>query len=168
MGHWEVLLNPWALIGGALAAIAYSALLIGLGERIAEGKQAKEKVKVVTQELVIERTLRINVPKIVTKTVTETVTVEKEVERVVEVIPRVISADCVLPPGYGELLVSAAQGNVRPPARIDEATGTYGCREVLTATLSDLKSGWVNSARLEGLQAFVALGVGAQTGQKQP
>lgn len=98
------------------------------------------------------------IPKIVTKVVTQEVTVTKEVERVVTAAETMLGPDCVLPDGYGLLLVAAANG-VDPTAseRVDEFRGEYGCHEVLAATLQDLLAGWRNSARLNGLQEWARL-----------
>jgi hypothetical protein len=90
------------------------------------------------------------------------VTVTKEVERVVEKIPELLAPDCVLPDDYGRLLVSAANGVDPAAGGSDAFAGTYGCREVLAATLKDLSAGWRNSARLGGLQEAARLVIAGQ------
>ncbi len=150
---------PWLLAGGLALALAAGLGGYQLGAQVTDGKwTAKELARaeriVVRQEVLIRE-----VPKIVTKTVERERIVEKEVDRVVTVIPRMLAPDCVLPERYGELLVGAARGIEPDPStgRIDVTAGTYGCREVLEATLRDLKAGAQNSARLAGLQDYVRL-----------
>lgn len=112
-------------------------------------ERATELDHVITQQQVVIR----EVPKIVTKVVTKEVTVEKEVERVVIASQHVLAPDCVLPGDFGMLLVAAANG-IDPAGNVDEITGRYDCRETLAAILSDLRAGWVNTSRLEGLQQY--------------
>lgn len=147
--------NPWIIVGFLVALIAASLGGGRVGAMLERGKwEAKELTRaeklIVRQEVLIRE-----VPKIVVKTVTKEVTVEKEVERVVTVVDKIIAPDCVLPDGFGMLLVAAARGlDPEAPGVADETRGTYGCRETLDATLSDLKAGWRNTARLDGLQEW--------------
>ena len=79
-------------------------------------------------------------------------------ERVILQIEKAVPADCVLPDDYGFLLVAAANGiDPESPGAIDAYSGAYGCRETLAATLKDLRGGWQNSARLDGLQDWARL-----------
>lgn len=98
------------------------------------------------------------VPKIITKTVTKEVKVTEVVERVITQIDKAIPPDCVLPDNYGMLLVSAAHGiDGSTPGGANDFAGTYGCREVIEATLKDLRAGWRNTVRLDGLQSWAKL-----------
>jgi hypothetical protein len=152
-------MNPWTILIAAAAGVAL-AVAIALGGYKAgyaakgfedAGVEATRTAKIITRQQVVIQ----EVPKIVEKVVTQTVTVTKEVERVVTQIAHDIPADCVLPDNYGVLLVAAARGlDPDAPGVADGLAGTYGCREVLAATLRDLKAGWINTARLEGLQAY--------------
>lgn len=151
-------MNPWLIVGALLLAAATGAGGIRIGMQMERtGWQEKEIARadkiIVKQEILIRE-----VPKIVTKTVTKEKVIEKEVERVVTLIEKALPVDCALPDRYGELLVGAARG-LEPDATggIAETAGAYGCAEVLEATLSDLKAGWINSTRLAGLQEYVTL-----------
>lgn len=146
-------MNLYIFLAGIGLAIALVAAGFEAGRKVerldAVQERATELDHVVTQQQVVIK----EVPKIVTKVVTREVTVEKEVQRVVTVSSHMLDPDCVLPGDFGMLLVAAANG-VDPTGDIDEIAGKYGCREVLAAILSDLQSGWINSARLEGLQQY--------------
>lgn len=150
------------MIWGALAGGVVAVLLVLGGVKAGRALEAQEWLArdlAVAQKIVVRREVEIReVPKIVTKVVTKVQVVEKEVERVVVQIEKAIPADCVLPADYGMLLVAAANG-VDPgaPGGANAFSGEYGCRETLAATLSDLKAGWQNSARLAGLQAWASL-----------
>ncbi|MGE0358653.1 MAG: hypothetical protein AB7P08_17255 [Burkholderiales bacterium] len=151
-------MGPWALAAGAVLTVL---LVLGgvKAGRALEREESLSRDLTVAQKLIVRREVEIvELPKIVERVVTRTVTVEKEVERVVVKIEKVIPADCVLPDGYGMLLVAAANG-VDPdtPGGADAFAGAYGCRETLAATLADLKSGWKNTATLAGLQDWAAL-----------
>ena len=150
------------MIWGALAGAVVAVLLVLGGVKAGQAMEAQEWLTrdlTAAQKVIVRREVEIReVPKIVTKVVTKVQVVEKEVERVVVQIEKAIPADCVLPADYGMLLVSAANG-VDPgtPGGVNAFSGEYGCRETLAATLSDLKAGWQNSARLAGLQAWASL-----------
>lgn len=152
-------MNPYALIGGFLAAVLLVFGSLKVGMAITQGKW--DEAELVRAEKIVVRVKRevVEVPKIVERVVVQEKTVEKEVERVVTVIPRLLAPDCVLPDRYGELLVGAARGLEPDPStgRIAETAGTYGCREVLDATLRDLAAGWKNTGRAAGLQEYVRL-----------
>lgn len=150
-------MNLYVLLGGVALAIALFTGGAMCGSAIKQVEWDQEKAARTEASLVRERVLVREVPKIVTKVVTKEVTVTKEVERVVEKIPELIPVDCVLPDNYGLLLVAAANGVEPGTGDADAFAGTYGCREVLDATLKDLKAGWVNTARLDGLQAWTRL-----------
>lgn len=154
--------NPWVLLGAVLGGIAIAVGIAAGGYKWgysvaaldAAGKENARLDHIIVRERVVEK----EVPKIVEKTVTRTVTVTKEVERVVTKIEHDIPPDCVLPDRYGLLLVAAARGlDPDAPGVADALSGAYGCREVLEATLHDLKAGWINTARLDGLQAWARL-----------
>lgn len=131
-------------MGGVKAGVAYTE-----NTTIKADLLRAEKVIVRTEMLVQE------VPKIVTKTVTREVEVVKEVERVVTAAHSMLAPDCVLPDNFGLLIVAAANGvDPQAPGSTDEARGRYDCHETLEAVLSDLQAGWVNSARLAGLQSW--------------
>ena len=149
-------MNIFILLGGIGLAVVIFLGGYRSGSAVAslEAAQARagELDKIIVQQKVVER----EVPKIVTKVVTKTQTVTKEVDRVVLKSSEVLSPDCVMPHDYTELLLAAARGiDPNVPGSLDAITGEYGCREVLGATLSDLKAGWHNTATLEGLQAAV-------------
>jgi hypothetical protein len=106
----------------------------------------------------VERVVTVEVPKIVTKVVTKEKVIEKEVDRVIAQVPHLLDPDCVLPGDFGLLLVAAANGlDPAAPGSVDAIAGGYDCREVITAILTDLRAGWRNSARLEGLQSWAKL-----------
>lgn len=154
--------NPWVLLG---VFLTWGASLVAVGwwqrhdgalsARLdAAAAEASRVDKIIVRDRIIEK----EVPKIVEKVVTRTVTVTKEVDHVVTKIEHDIPPDCVLPDNYGVLLVAAARGlNPDAPGVADALAGAYGCREVLAATLHDLKAGWINTARLDGLQEYVRL-----------
>lgn len=151
-------MNLYALLGGIGLAIAIFFGGYKAGHAVAALDAAQDRAVQQDRVIVKLQTITREVPKIVTRVVTKEVTVEKEVERVVHVIDERIPADCVLPGDYGLLLVAAARGlDPAAPGVADEAGGAYGCREVLEATLADLKAGWTNSARLSGLQEWAHL-----------
>jgi hypothetical protein len=142
-------------IGGILLAMAIAAGGYKAGYAVAALDAAGKENARLDRIIVRERVVAKEVPKIVEKVVTKTVTVTKEVERVVTKIQHDIPPDCVLPDRYGVLLVAAARGlDPDAPGVADALAGTYGCREVLAATLADLRAGYINTARLEGLQAW--------------
>lgn len=151
-------MNPWLLVGALMLAVSTGIAGFGIGKKL-ERQQWQERDLATAQKVIVRQQVLIReIPKIVTKVVTNERVIEKEVERVVTVIPKALPAGCVLPDGYGELLVGAARG-IGPDAagRIDETAGAYDCTEVLAATLKDLQAGWKNSARLAGLQEYEAL-----------
>lgn len=152
-------MNPYVLLAAVLGGIALAIGIAAGGYKAgfavaaldAAGKENARLDKIIVQDRVIEK----EVPKIVERVVTKTVTVTKEVERVVTKIEHDIPADCVLPDRFGLLLIAAARGlDPDAPGVADALGGAYGCREVLTATLHDLKAGWNNTATLEGLQDY--------------
>lgn len=147
-----------ALIAGLVIASATFGFGVRVGQKIEQNTTLKADLKHSNLVRVRQETIIREVPKIVTKVVTKEVTVEKEVERVIVASQHLLAPDCLLPDNYGMLLVAAARGlNPDAAGRVDETAGEYGCREVLAATLSDLKAGWQNSARLAGLQQFTKL-----------
>jgi hypothetical protein len=151
-------MNIAILLGGVALAVALFFGGFKSGEAVKQVEWDQERAARTDAALVrVERQV-VEVPKIVTKVVTKTVTIEKEVERAQAEVEKVIPADCVLPDGFGVLLVAAA-GGVDPaaPGAADGPGAAYGCREVLEATLADLKAGWTNSARLTGLQEWAHL-----------
>lgn len=151
-------MNPWLLVAGAVGAVLLALAGVKAGKAM-ERQEWLTRDLTTAQKLIVRREVElVAVPQIVERVVTKTVTVEKEVERVVTKIEKVLPADCVLPDGYGMLLVAAANG-VDPdsPGAADAFAGAYGCREVLAATLADLKAGWRNTVTLAGLQEWAAL-----------
>lgn len=149
-------MNLYALLGGVGLAVA---LFFGgwyCGGAVEKLDRAQERATELDRIVKVDRILIKEVPKIVTKTVTREVEVTKEVERVVTASDHLLNPDCVLPGNFGMLLVAAANG-IDPAGSVDEIAGAYGCREVLAAILSDLRAGWINSARLEGLQQYERL-----------
>lgn len=151
-------MGGWGLIAGAVLAVLLALGGVKAG-RALEREEWVSRDLAIAQKVVVRREVEIReIPKIVTRVVTRVETVEKEVERVVTVIERQISPDCVLPDGFGMLLVAAANGvDPAAPGGADAFTGTYGCREVLAATLADLKAGWQNTASLDGIQEWARL-----------
>lgn len=152
------MINPYVIIA---ALIFYGVSCVGsgrIGWKLRDSDAQKERAEMAEKVVVRERVITKEVPKIVTKVVEKRVEVEKEVERVVTVIPKVLAPDCVLPDGYGFLLVAAANGIDPTTARGASAlTGAYDCRASLAAVLTDLEAGWVNTERLRGLQAWAEL-----------
>lgn len=125
------------------------------GEAVTKVEWQQERAATDAKVIVVNKVVEKEVPKIVERVVTKTVTVEKEVERVVVQVEKAIPADCVLPDNYGMFLVAAARGlDPEAPGTSDALAGAYGCREVLAATLADLRAGWINTARLDGLQEW--------------
>ncbi len=151
-------MNVYAILGVLLMGAAACFASFEIGAKVERSTWLAKEVKVQERIIYRDRVIEKEVPTIVTKVVTKTVTVEKEVERVVEIAAKVIPADCVLPAHYGGLLVAAANGrDTEAAGGADAPPAEYGCLETLDATLADLKAGWVNSARLAGLQQWVAL-----------
>lgn len=149
-------MNVYALIGGILIAVAIFAGGVKAGRAMEGIEWAQEKAARQERVIVRQQKVIVEVPKIVERVVTRERVVEKEVDRVVTVVEKAIPVDCVLPDNFGMLLVSAARGlDPETPGVADATGGAYGCRETLAATLADLKAGWINSARLEGLQQYV-------------
>jgi len=122
------------------------------GYEWAKGEEAQRDLVRAEKIIVRQKIVEVEVPKIVEKVVTRTLTVEKEVERVVEKIVT-IPADCDASE-LGLFLTAAANGfdPSRPP---DGFVGAYGCREVLAATLHDLRAGWINTTRYDALKDWV-------------
>lgn len=151
-------MNPYLWLAGLLFVLACSAGSYRIGVKVERSEWLAKKVEVQEKIIYRDRVIEKEVPKIVTRVVEKRVEVEKEVERVVTVIPKVLAPDCVLPDGFGLLLASAANGiDPTAPGGASTFAGTYDCREVLAAVLTDLEAGWVNSQRLQGLQQWVEL-----------
>lgn len=148
----------YGVIIGILVAVAIFMGGVKAGVAYAESTTIKADLKRADKVIVQQQKLIVEVPKIVTRTVTREVEVLKEVERVVTVSEKLLAPDCVMPDGFGLLLVAAANG-VDPEAAgaVDAFRGGYGCRATLAAVLSDLQAGWRNSARLAGLQEWAQL-----------
>ena len=129
-----------------------------VGKRLEVASELDRELTRATKVIAVQRDVIREVPKIIEKYVQTTVTIKEETERVIEVTPKRLPDDCIMPTGFGELLVGAARG-ITPNASgtIDETAGTYGCAEILTATVRDLQAGRTNSARLAGLQEYVRL-----------
>lgn len=148
----------YGVVGGLVIASAIFGFGVRVGAKLEENATIKADLtradKVIVKQVEVIR----EVPKIVTRVVEREVTVEKEVERVVTVANSMLAPDCVLPDNFGLLLVSAANGvDPAAPGAVDAFAGKYDCRETLAAVLSDLRAGWRNTARLEGLQQWAKL-----------
>jgi hypothetical protein len=146
-------MNIYAVLGGVALAVGLFFSGVTVGTKIERLDRVQERATELDRVIVHQQIVIKQVPKIVTRVVEKEVTVEKEVERVVTASNHMLAPDCVLPGDFGMLLVAAANG-VDPTGSVDEIAGKYGCRETLAAILSDLRAGWVNSARLEGLQQY--------------
>lgn len=150
-------MNLYALLGGVGLAVA---LFFGgwyCGGAVEKLDRVQERATELDRIVKVQQVVIKEVPKIVTKTVTREVEVTKEVERVVIASQHMLAPDCVLPGDFGLLLVSAANGIDPAAGGVDGISGGYDCRETLAAILSDLRGGWRNSARLEGLQEWAKL-----------
>lgn len=147
-------MNIYAVLGGVALAVALFFGGVTVGTKIERLDRVQERATELDRVIVHQQIVIKQVPKIVTRVVEKEVTVEKEVERVVTASNHMLAPDCVLPGDFGMLLVAAANGWDPSAGGVDEARGTYGCHETLAAILSDLRAGWVNSARLEGLQQY--------------
>lgn len=159
-------MNLYALLGGVGLAVA---LFFGgwyCGGAVEKLDRVQERATELDRIVKVQQVVIKEVPKIVTKTVTREVEVTKEVERVVTASNHMLNPDCVLPGNFGMLLVAAANG-IDPAGSVDEIAGTYGCHETLAAVLSDLRAGWINSARLEGLQQYEKLVAQPTKGEPQ-
>jgi hypothetical protein len=117
-------------------------------------KELTQAQKVVVRQQILER----QVPTIVTKYVQTTTTVEVSHETLVKEIADVLDEHCVMPHGFAELLVAFANsrdGQLPDPQAVARYAGIYGCRETAKAIADDLRAGFLNTARLEGLQGYV-------------
>lgn len=155
-------MNPYALaaaaIGGVVLAVVLALGGYKAGAAVVQSKWNEAELARAEKIIVRERVIAKEVPKIVVQTVEREKVVEKEVERVVTVIPKILAPDCVLPDGFGMLLVSAANGvDPTAPGAPNAFSGGYDCRATLAAILTDLEAGWQNSARLHGLQEWAAV-----------
>jgi hypothetical protein len=154
--------KQYALLIALVAGIAICVGCFGVGYKaghaVAALDAAQEKVTELDRVIRVDRVVIQQVPKIVERVVTKEVTVTKEVDRVITLAGSMLAPDCVMPDNFGLLLVAAANGvDPSAPGVPDEAAGRYDCRETLTAVLSDLRAGWRNTARLEGLQQYEKL-----------
>lgn len=151
-------MNLYVFLAGIALVIAVFMGGVKAGRAYEQNTTLRADLKHTNLVLVKQQQVIKEVPKIVTKTVTREVEVVKEVERVVTVTEKILAPDCVLPDGFGMLLVSAANGvDPAPAGGANEFSGQYGCRETLAAILTDLSAGWRNSARLDGLQEWAKL-----------
>jgi hypothetical protein len=150
--------NIAIFLAGALAVVAIFMGGVKAGRAYESNTTIAADLKAVTVQKAAQVILVREVPKVVTKVVTREVEVVKEVERVVNVAEKVLAPDCVMPDGFGMLLVAAANGS-DPAASgsVDAFRGAYDCRATLAAVLADLQAGWRNSARLEGMQEWAKL-----------
>lgn len=152
------MINPWFLVAFGLALIGAAGGGFHMGRVYESAGNLDVALKQANKVIEVQKVVTREVPKIVTKVVTREVTVEKEVERVITQANHMLAPDCVLPGDFGLLLVAAANGvDPAAPAPSLGLAGAYDCREVLTAVLTDLRAGWRNSARLEGLQEWAQL-----------
>lgn len=149
---------PWLLVAALVLAAGSGYVGFGLGKDVerlswvARDLATAQKV-IVKQEILVQE-----VPKIVTKYVERKVEITKEVERVVTVAPKLLAPDCVLPDGFGMLLVAAANGlDPETSSGLDAIRGSYGCNATLAAILTDLEAGWKNTAQLQALQQWADL-----------
>lgn len=158
-------MNPWLIVAALSLAIASGFVGSRIGTNLERAEWERKELARAERIIVRQEVLIRKVPKIVEKVVVREKVIEKEVDRVVTVIESALAPDCVLPDRYGELLVGAARG-ISPDAsgRIEEAAGEYGCREVLAATLKDLKAGWQNTERLAGAQQWAQIVVNPTKG----
>lgn len=146
----------WAwVVLGAVLLLGIGGGGFRLGSEIKQAQWDREKLVAADHIVRVDKIIQVEVPKIVTRVVTKTVTVEKEVSHVQAVVNENIPADCILPDKFGMLLVAAARGIDPDSPAAAAISGAYGCREVLDATLRDLKAGYKNTATLEGLVAYV-------------
>jgi hypothetical protein len=155
------IVKQYALLIALVAGIAICVGCFGVGYKAGHAVAALDAQQQKNVELdhvvTVQKVLIREVPKIVTRVVHTETTIEKEVDRVITESHHMLAPDCVLPGDFGMLLVAAANG-IDPAARgVDGISGTYGCRETLAAILTDLRAGWINSARLEGLQQYEKL-----------
>lgn len=156
------------VLGGVLLAVALFVGGVHVGRTYEKLDREQAKVTELDHIVTVQKVVIREVPKIVTKTVTREIEVTKEVERVVTESQHLLAPDCVLPGDFGMLLVAAANGVDPAAGGVDEITGTYGCRETLAAVLTDLRAGWINTARLEGLQEYQKLIAAPGGRQKGP
>lgn len=160
-------MSPWALIGGGVAMLVLILGSFNVGRVYERAGVIEADLKRADKVIVRLETINKVVPKIVTKTVTREVEVVKEVDRVVTASHHMLAPDCVLPGDFGLLLVAAANGDdPAAPGSAAQYAGGYDCRQTLAAILSDLRAGWVNSARLEGLQQYEKLVAQPTKGEK--
>lgn len=151
-------MNLYVFLSGIALVIAVFMGGVKAGRAYEQNTTLKADLNAVTVQRAQQVVLVREIPKIVTKTVTREVEVVKEVERVVTVTEKILAPDCVLPDGFGLLLVSAANGvDPTTAGAVDAFAGTYECKRVLAAILTDLSAGWRNSARLDGLQEWTKL-----------
>lgn len=146
------------LVAGAIGAAAGAYVAFDVGRKVERGEHVAAELSVaqatITRLEIIER----EVPKIVREVAVQTVTINTETERVIREIPDLLDPDCILPDRWGMLLVAAANGwEPNAPGDPHGIAGTYGCREVLAATLKDHAAGRTNTARLAGLQRWELL-----------
>lgn len=146
------------VIGGAVAAVALAVGAFRIGQKYEQGEEAGRRAVMLDRVVKVVEYREREVPVIVERVVRTEVKVEKEVERVITVANSMLAPDCVLPDDFGLLLVAAANGTDPDAAgSADAFAGAYDCRAALAAILSDLRAGWRNTARLEGLQAWAKL-----------
>ena len=153
-------MNTVIFIAGVLFCMALFGVGYKSGSAVAGLEIAQQRAGELDKIVVRDKIIQVEVPKIVTRVSTITVTKTNEVDNVILKSSEVLSSDCTMPLGYSELLIAAAKGIEPSTGGSNGPAGEYGCREVLTATLKDLKAGWINSSRLEGLQERVNLNKG--------
>lgn len=151
-------MSPYAIIGGFVAAVLLVFGSLKVGMAITQGQWDRAELNRAEKVIVRDRVLVEKVPQIVTKYVERKVEVTKEVERVIQVAPKLLASDCVLPDGFGLLIVAAANGLDPETSRgLDALRGSYGCNATLAAVLTDLEAGWKNTAQLQALQQWADL-----------
>lgn len=155
-------MNPWALLGGLVAGIliacgiAYGGYRFGVDAT--ESKYLNAQLVAADKVIVRDRIIEKQVPQIITKYVQTTTTVEVTHEVTVKEIDDVLDEHCVMPHGFAELLVAFANsrdGQLPDSDAIAKYAGVYGCRETAKAIADDLRAGYINTARLYGLQGYV-------------
>lgn len=155
-------MNPYALLAAILGGIALACGLAYSGYRFGvdatEGKYLNQQLTQADKIIVHDRIVEREVPKIITKYVQTTTTVEVSHETIVKEIADVLDEHCTMPHGFAELLVAFANspdGQLPDSQAVTRYAGIYGCRETAKAIADDLRAGYINTARLEGLQGYV-------------
>jgi hypothetical protein len=146
------------ILVGALLVSGVFGLGWKAGSAVASLDAAQARAGELDHIVAVDRIVEREVPKIVTQYVQTTTTVTTETEHVLLKVSDTLSPDCIMPTGYGQLLVAAARGiDPADTTGFNGLAGTYDCRAVLNATIKDLAAGRRNTSKLGALQAVVKL-----------